>query len=205
MMRTKIISLINEIKDNKSFKIFEKDFFQLLDFIKKNNNFYYLLIIILYSRYNKLLDIIYNYGIDLKITNKSGKNLLFYTIVLKNFNLTNKLIKFKVTPQKKYFNKYIVSSFSNYKFNVDLCLNLIYYGIDYDNCNFLEKSHIDIYNIFVKKHFNEINIVKKIYNLWNRRKYLAYIVNDIKMKNNISLISHVFLNDLIINEIKQYL
>lgn len=204
-MVSKIISLINEIKDNKSFKIYEKDFFNLLDFIKKDNNFYYLLIIILYSRYNDLLDIIYNYGIDLKITNKSGKNLLFYTIVLKNFNLTNKLIKFKVTPQKKYFNTYIVSSFSNYNINVDLCLNLIYYGIDYDNCNFLDRSQIDIYNIFLKKNINEINIVKKYYNLWNRRKYLAYIVNDIKIKNNNSLMSEVFLNDLIINEIKEYL
>ena len=211
--------LINTlIKINKQNKIngYKAIILKAIKDIKKNNNLNLLLIILLYSKCNSIIELLFEYNIDFNIT-KNGKNLLFYTTILRYHQITNFLLKLNVKIQHEFINIYVNNCLLptvqfikdiKYSYNEYFLLKLTKIGYNINDYKYLiqdDKMKIHYFKDFIKNFDETMNRNIKLYNLWIRRKNLAYIVHD---KNKIRICNKytdIFCNELIVDNIKNYL
>lgn len=213
-----VIYTINNINLRDNIKGDEDFLVECINDIKNNKNFYLLLTILIYNKCNSLLTFLIDNKINFNII-KNGKNLLFYACILRYHKLTNFLSNY-CAIQNKYAFMYIKFSLKSsiYKdkyfnkkdyYNSSFLLKLAYNGInilDYKssiiNGDKDEKySFEDFENKYKKKIIDNL----KLYDLWNRRKKLVFIVADKKKPNINDKFSEIFTNGLLINNIQKYL
>lgn len=209
-----VIKVLSQINDNNIIN-YHNFLLDIITKINKEQNLSLLLILLLYSRSDKILNFLKLNNIDFNII-KNGKNLLFYTTILRYHDISNLLLSFGLKIQEKFIDIYINYSLhptimyrkdEKYYYNSYLLLKLIYNGINLIEYKHLLKDTLTL-EYFDKFHkdFDE-DIKKNIisYNLWNRRKNLAYIVNDKSKSRICNKYTDIFCNGLIVDNIKNYL
>ena len=214
-----VIDVINDIHCKEDINKYKKLLLEYIYEINNKNNFKLLLFIIIYSKCSSIFYFLKEYNVNLNLE-KNGKNLLYYTSILKHHDKSNILIMFNIKIQNKFIDKYILQSldygtkslkdvnnncmiYCNHKF----LLNLAYHGHDiigYKN-KIQNKYKLERLQTFIDKHKKKLEENIKSYNLWQRRKQLVYIVNQKSNQEEYDLISIIFSIDLIINNIKCYL
>ncbi len=214
-----IISIINRINDKSRFNLYKTRLKEIANTLKSYDyNFNILKLIVCFASYPDIIYFFHENGINFFKKDKRNKNLLFYTLCIRNHVSTNALIKIGIPIQNKFLDLYIECSFYRSIFpfyseinkkniyNLDLVLNLIYsFGIDliYIQSKITEPLCKIYYESFVKNYKTEIDYNLKCYKLWNRRKNLAFIIND----KHLSIKYPSIFNDRIgvTNIIKSYL
>ena len=196
-MYKNIVNFISNIIDNESFTENKKKIDELIDNLKINENFNKIRIIVLYCKYPEIIYYMNKNNVNFNCLDKYGKNLLFYTIILRYHCITDILLSIGLKIQKKYVHNYInflllpnvgYNSKRKENYNANLLLKVIYcYGYTIEDINdILDKNSlaVDNFNKFKNNFKNEIIINLKYYQLWNRRKNLAFIMNDYYLSNN---------------------
>ena len=196
-MYKNIVNLISNIIDNESFTENKKKIDELIDNLKINENINKTRIIVLYCKYPEIIYYMNKNNVNFNFLDKYGKNLLFYTIILRYHCITDILLSIGLKIQKKYVHNYINSlllpnvgynSKRKENYNATLLLKVIYYnGYTIEDINnLLDKNSlaVDNFNKFKNNFKNEIIINLKYYQLWNRRKNLAYLMNDYYLSTN---------------------
>ena len=214
-----IISIINRINDKSRFNLYKTRLKEIANTLKLYDyNFNILKLIVCFASYPDIIYFFHENGINFFKNDKSNKNLLFYTLCIRNHVSTNALIKIGIPIQNKFLDLYIECSFYRSIFpfyseinkkniyNLDLVLNLIYsFGIDliYIQSKITDTLCKIYYERFVIDFKKEIDYNLNCYKLWNRRKNLAFIIND----KHLSIKYPSIFNDRIgvTNIIKSYL
>ena len=214
-----VINVINNIYCKNDIYKYENLLLDCVYEINNKNNFKLLLFIVIYSKCCDILYFLKENNVNFNLE-RNGKNLLYYTTVLKQHDKSNLLISLYIKIQHKFSDTYIsnalefsLSSLKDIKYDNTLCCNhkflldLAYHGcdiIEYKN-RIDEKYKLEKLESFHKKYEKELQENINSYNLWQRFKQLVYIVKEKSKQHKYEPIYLVFSIDLIIDKIKCYL
>ena len=209
-----VINVLSKINDNNLIN-YHNFLLKKKKKINEEQNLSLLLILLIYSRSDKILDFLKLNNVDFNMT-KNGKNLLFYTTLLRYHKISNFLLSYGLKIQEKFIHVYINYSLHPtliYEKDMKCCYNsylllkLVYNGINVIDYKHVLKDTLTL-EYFEKFHKEfDVDIKKNIisYNLWNRRKNLAYIVHDKNKSRICDKYTNIFCNELIVDNIKNYL
>ena len=207
-----VINVINNIYCTNDIYKYKNLLLDCVYEINNKNNFKLLLFIVIYSRCSDIFYFLKNNNVNFNLE-RNGKNLLYYTTVLKQHDKSNLLLSLYIKIQHKFSDKYIsnalefsLSSLKDIKYDNILCCNhkflldLAYHGCDimeYKN-RIEEKYKLERLESFHKKYEKELEKNINSYNLWQRFKQLVYIVREKSKQHKYEPLYLVFSIDLIV-------